>query len=292
MSNNSVTIITTVYGPDIPQLYIQAHSLLKNWEDSKNWIIIADDDESFEYATNEIKSLMIGWNVVVKFTIAKSEWGWHRQQISKIFEGFNVTTEYSIILDAKNFLIKKASLDNFLINGTWIMTGQECEFYKKYMSMSEETLQIKNNSVIPASITPWIWETNLVRRLVRLIPNFTEWNEMPGTEFFMYWLVAQNKIQWCPKVWVSGLWSGNYFFEQTTREINDYKKRPELYWWAHHMGHTSDVSKDLTIEMLKNNNTITDHLVFEKWKKLSAEAYEKHIGPFSIYISDPNLVDT
>lgn len=278
-----VTLITAVHKYDTPNIFLQAHSLLKHWEGDKNWIIYADDIAAFKFVTDHILPLMSGWNVRVTNKKYKASDGWIRQQIVKIYESSQVQTDYSLILDSKNFLIKPASMDTFLNGGIWFMELKDCDFYKENMHVSENLLGFKNKIKIPASITPWIWKTTIVNELICKLPNFDQWETVPGTEWFLYWLIAQDKVEWISKGWVSGLWAGDQFIKQSQQTVESLPDLVELYWWAHHHTHISIDAKNITKSLLLTTETIANQDLLEKWDSMIDELSTKDENHFLLY---------
>lgn len=278
-----VTLITVVHEYDTPQIFLQAHSLLKHWKGDKSWVIYTDDTFALEFVSKHILPLMIGWNVKISNKEYKATDGWIRQQIAKLYESSQVQTEYSLILDAKNFLIKSADIDTFLDSGIWCMELEDCSFYQKNMLISENFLGIKNNGKIPASITPWVWKTDIVKEVITKIPNFDQWETIPGSEWFLYWLVAQDKVKWISKGWVAGLWSGKQFVKISRKKINDLDNLNDLYWWTHHRGHISTKARLATKSILLKSKTITDPTLFRKWDVMSNRLFRKNKNHFLIY---------
>jgi hypothetical protein len=94
--------------------------------------------------------------------------GWHSQQALKLLVHDQVFTNEYVILDSKNFFLKKCSIMDIKRSephGNWTLKGVTAytEFMCKYLDIVYPGHHLK----LRANVTPYIMQTKLVRRLVR-----------------------------------------------------------------------------------------------------------------------------
>lgn len=264
-----MNIITVVYKQDWANLLYQAYSLQKNWLGNKTWIIVAEDGEETEHFINSrIVPIMYGWTVSVLPApeIAHPN-GWFRQQICKFWAASEVSdSEYSLILDAKNFLINPID-DNFFFDEGKIKVQlwetfwntQNCGnrdwkvfcsyFGKYYKSISEGWIT-----------TPWVWRKDLVKLTIEafLIQDhdiFKSEKDLPVWEFDAYWIATQKLQDWTNSVFGDAIW-----YDSDT--IRSY--RHDLPFWTFHRRAGSNIALlNYSNKVLLDKGVITEDLVKE-----------------------------
>jgi len=205
-----MNIITVVYKGDKRNLYYQAKSLAKNWKGKKEWIIVCEDGLATESFVKEtIIPIMQGWNVVVpKPPTLKTANGWWRQQIFKLWSASTINTEdYSLILDAKNFLINP-------IDESWFFVGEahKVRIFNVGPNIDREPSDSWRQccaffggdpykKIEGWNLTPWVWRKDLVRLTIQkyLDHGFNIYDTidaMPAWEFNAYWFFAQDIYTW------------------------------------------------------------------------------------------------
>jgi len=224
-----VELITVVYAGDLANLYYHAKSLKKNWIDYNpayfKWTIVVEDsilegqtrlehyvdnNYTIDWCKEHIVPIMIGWEVsVVSSPLTAAVDGWHRQMLCKLWAASNSTQDWVLILDAKNFLMTPTKFDDFFQDDKLLV----CIHSERPLQKPHGTDHINacklfgidiNNTVETWSTTPFIWKTQLVRDCLTVLnyKNYDVFAEsQPITEIALYWVYAQNKLDWFP-------WSG------------------------------------------------------------------------------------
>ena len=207
-----MNILTVVFEKDLGNLLYQAYSLKKNWLGEKRWIVIVEDKiETKQFIENRIVPIMKldGWEIVVQMAPNMNlSAGWWRQQVCKLWAASEIcNSAYSLILDAKNFLINPINETFFFNNGNlkvrlWSdekfgMQGcghdrnwsEWCQFFGKDPTKLTETWVT----------TPWVWQKELVKLtikefLIRGVDIYTHGIRLPVWEFDAYWIVSQEHL--------------------------------------------------------------------------------------------------
>ena len=123
--------------------------------------------------------------------------GWHSQQALKLLVHEQINTEEYVIIDSKNFFMKKCSLMDIKRSephGNWTLKGVTA--YTEYMCKYLDMVYPGHHLKLRANVTPYIMQTKVVRRLVRKWKNstqfynwFIETAKIPGhsaAEFILY----------------------------------------------------------------------------------------------------------
>lgn len=246
-----MNIITVCYRDDLANLYYQAKSLAKNWRGNKEWIIVPEDgDYTKQFILDKISQLMIGWNIIVPDPIrTPTQSGWWRQQICKLWSVDTLSKhEYSIILDAKNFLINPIDESWFFIDGK-----QKVRIFRVGPDILREPSESWKNcckffegdpyqKLEGWNLTPWVWRKDLVQFVITEYAKkghniYNTISEMPAWEFNAYWFFAQERLQWIHADMGEGIFEP--FNEQRGIKITgndecflpEYKKMP---FWSFH----------------------------------------------------------
>ncbi len=205
-----MNLITVVYRKDLHNLLYQAYSLKKNWLGMKEWIIVSEDGyETYNFILNDVIPIMNGWNIIPVFAPKMvSDTGWWRQQVCKLWSVDTVSQQqYSLMLDAKNFLIKP-------VNQEWFIDANEVtkirQWHKHWGLMDNHymccdffkgSVEKKEFSYIQ---TPWVWRKDIVKLTIKEYKrkgcDIFKIDFLPCWEFDAYWFFAQDIIKWqdCP----------------------------------------------------------------------------------------------
>ncbi len=265
-----MNLITVVFRNDLPNLLTQAYSLKKNWNGKKEWIIVVEDNRhTSEYIIDRILPLMTDWDINLQMcpNIPTLN-GWWRQQICKFWAVQQISKEkYSLILDAKNFMINNLDMDFFFEEGCQIVQSvpsersnnklwaESCQYFNKDHNIKHEAM----------TLTPWVWNRRLVRYVINQYKKtgfdiYKTISDMPVWEFNAYWIFAQDMIKYKFKndPWGFGFISLN----NRTQDIPlNYKEYP--FWTFHrrvsHLPHLLEFH----YKTLKEKQILTDDIIKE-----------------------------
>jgi hypothetical protein len=201
-----MNLITVTWKNDLHNLLYQAYSLKKNWLGKKEWIIVAEDNDStYSFVLNRIIPVMDEWNVIlVKAPPMSSKIGWWRQQICKFWAASEINQDqYSLILDSKNILINPISDDWFFVDGKTKVRIWQKEWgvnqnnYKECCNFFKGDFDRKLLAWVK---TPWVWRKDIVQLTIEEYKKQScdIYNEefLPAWEFNAYWFFAQDLIEW------------------------------------------------------------------------------------------------
>lgn len=112
--------------------------------------------------------------------------GWHSQQALKLLVQEKVITEEYVVIDSKNFFLKKCSLNDIkrgVPHGNWTLKGVTA--YTEYMCKYLDMVYPGHHLKLRANVTPYIMQTKVVKRLLR------KWKS--DIEFY-HWFIKTAKI--------------------------------------------------------------------------------------------------
>lgn len=112
--------------------------------------------------------------------------GWASQQVLKILAYQKVKTSEYVIVDSKNFFMKKCSLNDILRSaphGFWTLEG--VTEFTKYVCDYFDMLYPGHSLKLRANVTPYIMQTRVAKRLIR------KWD---SKEDFYRWFVEAAKM--------------------------------------------------------------------------------------------------
>jgi hypothetical protein len=276
-------IITVVFRGDMANLLYQANSLKVHWKDKiKNWHIIVEDDhitpKTLQWCQTRILPMMDDWNVNVISAplFIKSNSGWYRQQILKLWAASTISkSDYSLILDGKNFLL-------YPIDSSWFFTNEKlkvqvhhpentstpwvecCEFFNKD----------PNEYVRPYNLTPWVFRKDLAQNTIDEYTshgcNIFKVENLPAFEFEAYWLLNQNKILWEKTDMLDGIMAGykNVTVDFLKERIEYHKGSKKPFWLFHRYEYNNLNLRPLSDSYLKECDVITDDLIKE-WETIT-----------------------
>lgn len=272
-----MNIVTIVFCADLANLFLQAHTLKKNWKGLKEWIIIAEDNETtVTWCEENIRPIMSDWNLIIQTgQTIRSEQSWHRQQIYKLLTVRDVSTqEYSLILDAKNFMIRQTFTTDFLVDG-------KINVQVKYNDPDEQWIKTCNycgkdpeKIVRGYQTTPWVWRKDLIEYVCEWYKDqnlqLEQVEELPVYEFETVWALTQDSIPWQEKK----LSEGVYAYPDTVEEINRkiiWAKKFDVPFWVFHRYHWNNQELcAISNKFLKDRLAVDDDMI-EQWKILSLQ---------------------
>jgi hypothetical protein len=271
-----MNILTIAFCGDLANLLYQAHSLKKNWLGEKKWYLIIEDlhytSETLEWCQNVISPIMNDWDIKIisgrDITIQNS---WYRQQVYKLWAASEiVNSEYSLILDSKNFLVRP-------IDGSWFFTDNKLKVqFASDNDTSTGWIDCCNffgepNSPIkrPSNLTPWVWRKDLVNNTISKYKDYgieiytTEKNKLPVYEFDAYWFCNQSQIEWTSTRFNDGVTS-DIPPHAVDNMIKNHIIQSRPFWTYHrHFSHKSDLYK-ISNNYLKSLDIIDDNLI-QSW---------------------------
>jgi hypothetical protein len=272
-----MNIITVVFRGDLANLLYQAHSLKLNWTDSsKKWHIIVEDEhitaETKSWCVSTIAPIMQGWQVEVTTapSFIKSTSGWHRQQILKLWAAAESDSEYSLVLDGKNFLL-------YPIDSAWFFVDNKlkvqvhssdnlsspwhdcCKFFGK-----DYTQHVR-----PFNLTPWVFQRDLAQHTIDQYRqhgcDIFEVEQLPAFEFEAYWLLNQHSIAWEKTDFLDGVMAVPSSLEFLNQRIAMHREFKKPFWLFHRYGHVEKELVSASNNYLKECGIITDDLI-EQWQ--------------------------
>lgn len=217
-SSQRLTLVAVIFDVEFPLLLIQSRSITK-FIDPKYiheviWIINHSDSELlmnlefFEEAKEELKkngfNLSIYWRS--HFGIEKyigDATNWKHQQTLKLLACSFVGTKHYMVLDTKNFFVKKINAENIIKNNKAITFKYKCsEGLKPWLIESSKCfdLNIELDDYVMPTATPYIFDTKIVHQLLNYLgfPFLEVFYKNPKiTEFFSYYcyLKKENLIE-------------------------------------------------------------------------------------------------
>jgi hypothetical protein len=281
-----MNIITVFYKEDYGNLLYQAKSLAKNWQGAKEWIIVPEDgNDSKQFVIDNILEIMKGWNVIITDTlVTPTKSGWWRQQILKLWAASEVSqSEYSLILDAKNFLINP-------IDGSWFFVdgAQRVRIFRIGPNIDREPMDCWKmcceyfgsdpyEKIEGWTLTPWVWRKDLVKLTINEYAKrghdiYNTEYDLPAWEFNAYWWFAQDLIKWVHMDMGEGIFeernSNGELIDFHTEEnvLPFYKTMP--FWSFHRRMKNNPTLVDINHQLLKDKDIIDD-LDIKKWKMLN-----------------------
>jgi hypothetical protein len=212
---SDTNILTICFRGDLHNLLYQAYSLRKNWLSRKKWILIIEDSHKTsatkEFILKEIIPIMEGWEVQLIDNInIICRNGWYRQQIFKLHGVAQISdSKWTLVLDAKNFLINPLSVEWFNDNG--LMKVQmhsdnvEDSWQTSLMFFGKDS---KNHSRC-YSLTPWMMNKQITRFVIdefeKRQVDIYKTPSLPAWEFYAYWIFAEHRYAYTSSKLSSGI---------------------------------------------------------------------------------------
>lgn len=219
IASPQVDLVTVVYGPEISLLQLQARSFGRNLDakNVRNIHIIINELEpasAFEKISEFVDAEYGALRDRVKIWTASeisevdSSRGWRTQQTLKLRIADRIESKKYIVFDAKNHLIKKCSVQDFLASdgrprSFWtVQAGSLKNYLINSLAYFGIPSDISTTKVMPAT-TPFVLYTDAVKNMMAMIEalektSFEKFFHSPGrdvTEFFLYfaYLVHQKE---------------------------------------------------------------------------------------------------
>ena len=209
---DSITLVYVCHIDDLSILYLSLRCLDKNWRGHKKLLIINEDGNTLLPGVVQ-DSLGAEWDVEIADApeMSTNEVGWYRQQICKLYAGNIVTTDWQIILDCKNLMIKETYPSDFITATNILLVGSmEPDITEWDIKILNESRKIVNGidiGIYPRCLTPWVFNTALTRSLWnKLRPDkVTNW---VGSEFYIYWYYSNCKFKYNVQFPITGTCGG------------------------------------------------------------------------------------
>lgn len=216
-------LITVTYSGDLATLYYHALSLARFWTGEKRWTVVIEDQVIYERVIKWINDYIVpempDWqvNMITGPKLVSTD-GWHRQQVLKLWVASQSQSDYSVILDSKNFLIRNLNVNDFFSGeklkvSTFVTnTGQQSAPDPTHIEACR-ILGVPNATEI-FPITPFVWRNSLVRDLLAKLNsvNYDILSQpiIKASEAALYWVFAQDKEQWVntKEIWAFGQYGG------------------------------------------------------------------------------------
>jgi len=245
---------------DLSILYLSLRCLNKNWRGPKNLLIINEDGNSLLQDVIS-KALGTDWNVqIAEPPEMKVGEGWTRQQVCKLYAGNIVTTDWQIMLDSKNLMIKETCLSDFITEHSLLLVGSlvpdESEWDSNIRNMSRQLVNGRDTGIYPRCLTPWVFNTALTRALWNEIRPDTITNWI-GSEFYIYWFYSNCKFKYNVQFPITGSLGGHIL--SLSHNVPD----DIIFWNLHRYGTSLPEVLMASITYLMAKNIITqDDLMY------------------------------
>lgn len=270
-----MNIITIVFCADLANIFLQAHTLKKYWKGLKEWIIVVEDNETtLKWCEENIRPIMDNWNVTIQLgSPIQSPYSWHRQQIYKLLTVRDISTqEYSLILDAKNLMIRQSFPTDFVVNGKINVQVKHNDPDEQWTKTCEYCGKDPNNTIRGYQTTPWVWRKDLIEYVCNWYKEknlqLENIEELPIYEFETVWALIQDMIPWQEKK----LSEGVYAYADSPDELRQkivWAKKFDVPIWTFHRYHWNNKELyDISNKFLKQRNVINDALEIQ-WHQLN-----------------------
>lgn len=267
-------LITVTYSGDLATLYYHALSLEKFWTGEKQWTVIVEDKVAPERVVKWIESYilpaMANWkvNIVIPPILIATD-GWHRQQILKLWAASECQSDYCVILDSKNVLVRNLNIDNFFDNNklkVGVFRNKQSEPDPTHIEACRLLGVDSASEVHP--ITPFVWRTSIVRDLLLKLKtvNYDVMIQpvINASEAALYWVFAQDKEPWidAEETWAFGQYGGltknTRLNAEQLREQLDLADKNNAFMITMHRFHLTPENADIFSEYLRTKGLVGD----------------------------------
>jgi hypothetical protein len=241
-------LLVITFTDDLKQFEMFCYCLNKNWQGSKNLIVVTQQNTNQLVVQNIVdRTLPNSWTVEIKSTLHEYASGDVEQQINKIFYSVNSGADDIVVFDSKDFLLRPCDFSTFKSDEkyrvTYYLPGRLIESYPDiYNIMDHSVDQLPNVS----NLTPWIWNVNQLTRYWNYINNrfgnYSTWKTFPAcTEIYGYYVFAwtehSGEIHWHkhPKNWpllIAGGWT-HQTYDGILAQVEEFESSMERIVWKH-----------------------------------------------------------
>ena len=249
-------IVVGTYEEDLKQFEIFCYCLNKNWNGPKNLTAFVGSYNQQPGNINHVQQIvdthLSNWNASVvdgHRTLATD--GYAEQNINKILNSFG--SDYAIVFDSKDFILRPMDLDDFFINGLLALSYFETD--KSHYDLYPNSKNIFDGLDIPPTLnlTPWIWDANILEKMwdehqTGFYNNYTEWDS------YLTYAVVTNSIklpEFNERVIIAGGWTHqdyNGMLQQKDQMINLNHKKI----WKHSRKLEDHRCSDVTNQVLSH----------------------------------------
>ena len=209
---------------------------------------------------------MLGWDLKIQLgqQIICSR-SWERQQIFKLITVAELSQqEYSLILDAKNFLIRPTSAEDFFHNGKIKVQTKPGESDKQWERTAAWCGKNPSQLTRGYNTTPWVWKKELLQYVVQEYKNrgvpLTKSAFLNYYEFDTTWALIQDIIPWENAKLAEGIYAFTMSADELKQRI-EWAEHFEVPIWTFHRYHWNNKQLcDISNEFLKQRNIIDDNL--------------------------------
>ena len=197
-------IITVTYSGDLAQLYLHARSLKKFWKGNKLLtLIIEDNNDTRIWCEEHILPILNDWNVTFLGPLEfKAIDGWYRQQFLRLIAASQTNEEWAIILGSGNVLVRDFYIHDIIKDNKVLTNIHDNDRTKSLEHVAAcKVLDVNSDELTETwNITPFFWNTNLVRDLFNYLEdkqiNLYNLLTCEWTEATLYWNYAQIRHPW------------------------------------------------------------------------------------------------
>jgi hypothetical protein len=241
-------LLVVTYPDDLKQFEMFCYCLEKNWQGSKNLIVVTQQDTDQQVVQKIIDHMLLdGWNVEINQTACSYKDRYNEQQVNKIFYSVNSAVDDVVVFDSKDFVLRPCDFSTFKSNEkyrvTYYLPNKLVESYPDIKNVVDKSVDHLPNV---SNLTPWIWNVGQLTRYWNHINNkfnnYKTWKHFPAcTEIYGYYVFAwtedNNEILWHkhPKKWpllVSGGWT-HQTYNGILESVVDFNQNPERIVWKH-----------------------------------------------------------
>lgn len=199
-----LSLITVVHRPEIPYIKLQAKSIQQYFD--KDYIqsihvVVNDDDSVCDLIDKSwYGDLADRVNITPRSIYGYQDRvnGWDSQQLLKLLTASKSYTDWSMVLDAKTFFVKKCTHDLLFLADKAVTDPQNPqEVFTPSRQCVERTFNLSLDKIIGPAGVPFLFHTATVRSMITDIENwysdtFANWFQSNVqyptflTEFFLY----------------------------------------------------------------------------------------------------------
>jgi hypothetical protein len=246
------TLLVVTYPDDFTQFEMFCHCLNKNWQGSRNLVVVVQQSTDQQQQTVKAtvdREFDHTWTVEIKNTLHNygPGRGDSEQQVNKIFHSVDSGADDVIVFDSKDFVLRPCDFSTFKTADryrvTYYLPGRLIDSYPDIAQVVDQSVDHLPNV---SNLTPWIWNvaqlTDYWNHINARFGHYSTWTRFPAcTEIYGYyvfaWTQQTNAVRWHkhPKHWpllVSGGWT-HQTYDGILEQAELFDQNPERIVWKH-----------------------------------------------------------
>jgi hypothetical protein len=194
-------VVTVTYEKDFKNMLRQAQSIHNFTEPFTHWVII-NDDSNLDFWRKNLSPYYVNHTLhllhIRNINISKESCGYRRQQLIKLYMSKVIKEKY-LVLDSKNFFIRRTSISEFenQIGSGMLETVDEYHLFFECVKHYTRFVDNKNkhNNTHISIHTPYVIEPEVLfefsnSNIDRLIKDFNSYDGLLS-EFFLYSMIYE-----------------------------------------------------------------------------------------------------